>query len=121
MNSSEEKTWGALAHVLGMVGGWVGFGWVVALVVWMVYKDKSRFVAFHALQALLFQVALTVLGIVAGFLAVTIVLIPVAIVMGIVLLVASFALPILGAVKAYDGQLYELPLIGTIARRNARV
>ena len=49
--SSDEKLMGALAHL---------FGPFVALVVWSIQKDKSRFVRFQALQALAFDVILVV-------------------------------------------------------------
>ena len=45
--SSDEKLMGALPHL---------FGLLVAVVVWMLQKDKSRFVKFQALQALAFDV-----------------------------------------------------------------
>lgn len=49
--SSDEKLMGALAHL---------FGPLVALVVWSTQKDKSRFVKFQALQALVFDLILVV-------------------------------------------------------------
>jgi uncharacterized Tic20 family protein len=44
--SSDEKLMGAVSHL---------FGLVVALLMWMLQKDKSRFVKFQALQALVFD------------------------------------------------------------------
>jgi uncharacterized Tic20 family protein len=49
--SSDEKLMGALPHF---------FGILVAVVVWMLQKDKSRFVKFQALQALVFDVIVMV-------------------------------------------------------------
>jgi uncharacterized protein len=45
----DERTMGTLAHVLQLVGGWIA-----PLVIFLVKRD-SRFVSFHALQALLLQ------------------------------------------------------------------
>jgi hypothetical protein len=45
----DERTMGTLAHVLQLVGGWIA-----PLVIFLV-KRNSRFVSFHALQALLLQ------------------------------------------------------------------
>lgn len=54
--SSDEKLMGALAHL---------FGPLIALVVWSIHKDKSRFVKFQALQALAFDfILILVTGIV---------------------------------------------------------
>jgi uncharacterized membrane protein len=47
--TSDERTMGTLAHVLQLVGGWIA-----PLVIFLV-KRNSRFVSFHALQALLLQ------------------------------------------------------------------
>jgi uncharacterized protein len=54
----EENTWSVLAHLsifLNLVTGFLGP--VAALVIWLVYKDRSPRVSFHALQSLWYQVA----------------------------------------------------------------
>jgi uncharacterized Tic20 family protein len=55
----DERTLAALAHgsiLLGLFSNGLG-GIVTALVIWAVYRNKSTAVAFHALQALVYQVA----------------------------------------------------------------
>lgn len=47
--TSDERTMATLAHVLQLVGGWI------APLVILLVKRNSRFVSFHALQALLLQ------------------------------------------------------------------
>ena len=47
--TSDEKMMGAIAHV---------FGPLAAIIVWAIQKDKSRFVKFQTLQALIFDVIL---------------------------------------------------------------
>jgi uncharacterized membrane protein len=49
VTTPDERTMGTLAHVLQLVGGWIA-----PLVIFLV-KRNSRFVSFHALQALLLQ------------------------------------------------------------------
>lgn len=49
--TSDEKLMGALAHL---------FGPLVAVIVWGMQKDKSRFVKFQALQALIFDLVVAV-------------------------------------------------------------
>jgi hypothetical protein len=54
--TSEERTWATLAHLsilLNLVTGFLGV--LAALIIYLVYKDKSRYVAYQALQATLFQ------------------------------------------------------------------
>jgi uncharacterized protein len=58
MGTQEERTWSVLAHLsifLNIVTGF--FGPVAALVIWLVYRDRSRMVAFQALQSMWYQVA----------------------------------------------------------------
>ncbi|MBE7464760.1 MAG: DUF4870 domain-containing protein [Planctomycetes bacterium] len=55
----DEKNWGMLAHMLSLTQ-WVGvpFGfWIGPLVAYLVKKDESKFVRFHAIQALGFNLA----------------------------------------------------------------
>jgi uncharacterized membrane protein len=55
--TSDERTMATLAHALQIIG-WLG--WLPALIIFLV-KKESRFVRFHALQALLFQVAVVII------------------------------------------------------------
>ena len=58
MSPQEERTWSVLAHLSVLVNLITGIGGpIAALVIWLVYKDKSQRVAFHALQSLWYQVA----------------------------------------------------------------
>src|ERR687889_1906155 len=56
MSVQDERTWSIIAHlsVLLELVGLMPFG---ALLVWLLYKDRSRKVRFHALQALWYQIA----------------------------------------------------------------
>jgi uncharacterized protein len=56
MSAQDERTWSIIAHasVLAELVGLMPFG---ALLVWLLYKDRSRKVRFHALQALWYQIA----------------------------------------------------------------
>jgi len=67
-HSSDERTWGAFAHAsaLMVLAGGIG-GILSALVIWLTQKEKSAWVAFHALQSLVFQAATFILtGLVVG-------------------------------------------------------
>ncbi|HSC77448.1 MAG TPA: DUF4870 domain-containing protein [Candidatus Acidoferrales bacterium] len=56
---SDERMYACLAHFLQMIGGFIG-----PLIIFLV-KRESRFVAFHAVQALLWQVVMVIGWIVA--------------------------------------------------------
>ena len=60
MSPQDEQTWSVLAHlsVLLALVSLMPFG---ALLVWLIYKDRSEKVRFHALQALWYQIAWVVI------------------------------------------------------------
>jgi uncharacterized protein len=67
----DERTWSVLAHLsvfLNLVTGFLGP--VGALIIWLMYKEKSPRVSFHALQALWHQVAWIVI-LAAGWIVAT--------------------------------------------------
>jgi len=56
LSASEERTWAMLAHLSVLVNLITGsLGPVVALVIFLIFKDRSKYVAFQSLQATLFQ------------------------------------------------------------------
>lgn len=65
MGTKEEKTWSVLAHLSAFLNVFTLFlGPVAALIVWLVYRDRSPRVAFEALQSAAYQGAwLAILGI----------------------------------------------------------
>lgn len=62
MAESEERTWAMLAHLSVLLNLITGFlGGIAAIIIYFVYKDRSRFVAYHAMQSFIFQ-SITWLG-----------------------------------------------------------
>jgi hypothetical protein len=58
----EERTWAMLAHLSVLLNLFTGFlGGVAAFIIYLVYKDRSRLIAYHAMQSFIFQ-AITWLG-----------------------------------------------------------
>jgi len=105
------------------------FGWVSGLIFFLIEKD-SRLVRFHAMQSLLFNVLVAVVGIalwivlfvvfmiasqISGALATLLSLVSI-LVWGVFLLgiLAGF---ILCLVKAFQGQYFKLPVIGNFAEK----
>jgi len=67
ISPSTERTWAMLAHLSILLNIFTGFlGPIVALVIYLVFKDRSRYVAYQAMQSFVFQLVF-VIG--AGFLA----------------------------------------------------
>ena len=51
LSPSEERMWAMLAHLSVLINLVTGaFGPIVALIIYLVYKDRSRYVAYQSLQ-----------------------------------------------------------------------
>ncbi|MBN1261417.1 MAG: DUF4870 domain-containing protein [Anaerolineae bacterium] len=124
---ADERLWAMLAHLsvlLNLVTGFLGVA--AAFVIYLVYKDRSRYVAFQALQAFLFQLifwagAGVIIGLVwavVGILSAVIIgifLIPFALVATIVLVLAplyAVVYGIIGGIQTNDGQDFRYWLVG---------
>lgn len=121
MSEGDERTWSALAHLSIFANLFTGLlGPVVALAIWLVYKDRSEKVAFQALQSVWYQAAwIVILGAgwaITGLLTLVLVgflLVPVMAILTVVPLVH-------GAIAAYKvnkyGE-YRYPLIADLISR----
>lgn len=118
LSRSDSRMWGMfsqLAVVLGHVVSWGFLGWVGPLIIFLMYKDRDRFVRFHAAEALNGAIAVVIAQIVLTI-AVTI--------FGVVTLGIGWALyplvglpallqlifSIIGAVKANQGEYWTYPV-----------
>jgi hypothetical protein len=121
MSAQDERTWSVLAHMsmfLNLVTGFVGP--VAALVVWLVYRDRSPRVAFHALQAMWYQIAWLVILAVGWILTMLLMVVLVGFLLIPVMIVVS-ALPFLhagyAAYKVSQGDDYRYPVAADLAER----
>lgn len=56
LSPAEERQWAMIAHLgvlFNLVSGFLGP--LVPLIIYMIYKDRSRYVAYQSLQGLVFQ------------------------------------------------------------------
>jgi hypothetical protein len=127
LSASEERTWAMLAHLsilLNLITGFLGV--ITALVIHLVYKERSRYVAYQSMQAFLFQLIWWVGGgllvglawIIAGTLTAVIVgicLWPVACLISFIP-VAALVYGIVAAVKVNSGEDFKYWLIGDWVR-----
>ncbi len=108
----EERTLAALTHLSGLAGYVIPLGGVlVPIIIWAV-KSDSKVISSIAKQALILNIVVFVLIAGTFFLWLTILLIPLAIALWILLALAAIALPIVGAIKALDGVFYRYPVVG---------
>lgn len=108
MLTQEEKQWAMFAHIGSAVFGIIG-----ALIVYFMKKDESKFIAYHATQALYLQCGIAALVLISIVLfAITLGLAGI-ILFPLVMLVSIGALVfhIIGAIKANEGEWYKLPVV----------
>ncbi len=56
LSPADERLWAMLAHLSVLLNLITGFaGVAAAFLIYLIYRDRSRYVAFQSLQALLFQ------------------------------------------------------------------
>ncbi|GAB5547905.1 MAG: hypothetical protein SangKO_076650 [Sandaracinaceae bacterium] len=98
--SQDDRVMAAVAHGATFVEG----GLIGPLIIYLLKKDESEFVAFHALQSLYFGLAfLAATVLTCGF--------------GAIILVWPYLIfEVIATIRAYEGQWYELPLVGKYAR-----
>ena len=108
----EERTLAALTHLSGLAGYIIPLGGVlVPIIIWAV-KSDSKVISSIAKQALILNLAVFVLIACTALLWITILLIPAVVVFWVLLGLAAIALPIVGAIKAFEGTYYRYPLVG---------
>lgn len=129
----DETTFAALAQILQTSTWWIG-----PLIIYFI-KRESKFVSFHAMQALLWQIALIVIfmgGMITWIFVIFVVVVPqqgrtpdnhfpwgifipmMFMYLGmLVVMILNFVLSILFGIKAGRGEWAEYPLLGRWARR----
>jgi len=127
LSPSDEHTWAMIAH-LSVLGNLVtGFlGPVAALVIYLVYKDRSRYVAYHAMQSFVFQLIWWVGGWALAGLAWTVSTVLTAVLIGLLCMpvacvislipLAALVYGIVGGVQTSQGQDFKYWLIGDWVR-----
>ena len=127
LSPSDERTWAMLAHLSTLANLVTGvFGPVIALVIYLMYKDRSRYVAYQSLQSFVFQLiawvgggfivaaAWTVTGVLSA-LIVGILCIPIACVITLLPL-GAIVYGVIGGLQCSQGQDFKYWLIGDWVR-----
>lgn len=105
------------------------FGWVSGLIFFLIEKE-SRLVRFHAMQSILFNVLIAIVGIVLWIITFILVLIGtqlpgflgtiLSLLVTLIWIVFSIGLLIawiMCLIKAFQGQYFKLPIIGNFAEK----
>ncbi len=120
----DENTWSVLAHLSVFLNVVTGFlGPVAALVVWLMYKDRSPRISFHALQSLLYQVAWILILIVGWTVAGVLTIVLIGFLLFPVMIVATavpFAHMGYAAYKVSQGVDYRYPFVADLIDGNRK-
>jgi uncharacterized Tic20 family protein len=106
--SGSDKLWCVLSHL----SFFLGVGFLLPLVVYLVMRKESEYVAENAREALNFHISVIIYALCCIPLAFIVIGIPILVVIGICTLVFA----ILAAVKASDGGCYRYPLTLRLVR-----
>jgi uncharacterized Tic20 family protein len=127
LSPSDEKTWAMVSHLSVLVNLVSGFlGPVIALMIYLIFKDRSRYVAYHSLQSLIFQLIWWVGGgllagitwVLTGVLSAVLIgllCLPLACVLSLIP-VGSLIYGVIGGVQTGQGQDFKYWLIGDWVR-----
>lgn len=99
LTEAEDKQWASFAHL----GGIVGF--LPSLIIWLVFKDRGRFTANEAKEALNFQITLAIVYVISVLLWIALI----GILTYFAAVILSIIFSIFGFMKAKDGQSYRYP------------
>src|SRR3990170_5654487 len=131
LSPSDERTWAMVAHLSVLANLVTGFlGPIVALIIYFVYKDRSRYVAYQSMQAFVFQLiwwvggGLLIGGIwgATGLLSIVLIgllCIPFALIATFILLImplVSLVYGVVGGIQASQGQDFRYWLVGDWVR-----
>jgi hypothetical protein len=112
MSPADQRLWGMLAHLSGLVSAFFALSFIGPMVIFLVLKDRGVFVRRQAAEALNFQIliwavliASTVLTVVTFGLALIVVL-P----LGGALAIVALVFIIIAAVQANQGVDYRYPV-----------
>lgn len=99
--TSDEKTFAILAHILTIVSSFIA-----PLIIYLLKKDESPYVAEHAKESLNFQITMFILYIVSAILIIVLI--------GFLLIwaltIANFILVIIATIKAGENKMYRYPV-----------
>jgi uncharacterized membrane protein len=106
----EDNVAGALAYVT-----------IIPAIVFLILEpfNKRRFVRFHAFQCLFFAVAWTALWIILAFIGHIPFLGWATVLVWPLISLAGFIIWLIMVLKAYQGQMFKLPVIGDMAEKQA--
>lgn len=103
---ANEELWIMGIHLGQLLNGAGGIGLVLPIVLWLIKKDQSPLIDAHGKNAINWLISVLIYGVICFFLM--------AVFIGaigfILLTVLAFVFPIIAAIKAANGEVWEYPM-----------
>jgi uncharacterized membrane protein len=111
----------AAAGLADNLAGALAYVTIIPAILFLVLEpfNKKRFVRFHSFQCLFFAIAWTVLWIGLAFIGHTPFLGWATLLLWPLISLAGFVIWLILVIKAYQGQMFKLPVIGDLAEQQA--
>ncbi len=107
MDHPDERAWGLWIHLSQFAGLVVPImGWVVPIVIWQVMKDKSDVMDAHGIHITNWLLSQFIYLIAFGLLSLVIIGIP----LFFLVVALGIVFPVMGALKAQNGEVWRYPL-----------
>lgn len=100
--SSDERLLAMLIYVTSFFTTIIG-----PIIIWLIKREESAFIDYHGKEYLNFVISYFVYGIVAALSMIILI----GFLLAPLVVIAAFVFTIIAAVKAYNGEMYRIPLI----------
>jgi uncharacterized Tic20 family protein len=107
-----DRTLAALTHLSGLSGYVFPLGGVIVPIIIWVVKSEEIVISSIAKQAALLNLVIFLLFAVSAVLWITLILIPLVVLFWFALGIVAVALPVIGALKANQGEYFRYPVVG---------
>ena len=102
----KENTWIVLMHLSQLLNFAAGIGIIAPIVMWVVGRDESRLSNRHGLMIINWFISALIYSVISGILCFVLIGIP----MLVIIAIATWVFPIIGAIKASNGEFWRYPL-----------
>ena len=85
--------------------------WWVTGIIFLIIEKENKFVRFHAFQSIFTFGGITIIQIILSFIPI------IGWILGIIIWILSIILWIVCMMRAYQGKLFKLPIVGNIAEK----
>ena len=99
--NSDERTMAILSHILTIVAGFL-----VPLIIYLIKKDESKYVAEHAKESLNFQITVFI----AACVCIPLTLIIIGFVLMFAVIILAWVFIIMATIKASENKMYRYPI-----------